>query len=335
VDSKRFNPNIPLIATFIFGLIVYVCWMQVFKGFYTSSNNLFELCQEQGIINGTVHWLHWLDTTELLLLFCFLTPLPMVIAKKGRFTPIPFFIVMVFLFYGMWRIDYWNNGNTLTTWYDWNCLPRYSMLGLPLFLTWAGSYIISDIYNLIQSFKKIRFKEYSLPKSYVFPCSLILLGLLNLGCIFIGFSTSIWFKDYQQGPFADGFWHGSPEFFPPPSYLYSLFSCYAGIVFVTLFGIVLFIASLALPYFTKEWIDARRGMFISFICSGFFGLWIFADVFFNYDIIYMEDVWEIYILECLVALYSLMFLSMATSVYINKRNVEPKNSGDCVPQPQI
>jgi hypothetical protein len=31
----------------------------------------------------------------------------------------------------------------------------------------------------------------------------------------------------------------------------------------------------------------------------------------------------------------LMFLSMATSVYINKRNVEPKNSGDCVPQPQI
>ena len=321
MEFKRDKSYISLIATFVLGLLVYVCWIRVFKGYSSSSNNLFVSCRECGIIDGIVHWLYWLDTRQLLLMFAFLLPLPMVISNKGRFSSIPFFIGLVLLLIGFTEIDFWHDGNSFESWFGWPSLIRYSFLLMPVWMLWAGSYVLPQAYQLVVSMKNTNRETRFLHKSYMSMLALSVVIICNISFVLVGISTALLLKDAKAGPFCDGFWHSSISFFTAPSSLYFLFAGSSGKIFTVFYAVVVSVLVVIVPYYTKVWKDAFRAWLIAFMCSGFFAFWIIADVFYNYDIFTYNASWDISVLICTVMLYLMIFLSIAFSIYLNIKNM--------------
>ena len=146
---------------------------------------------------------------------------------------------------------------------------------------------------------------------------------INLSCVIAGISTALMLKNAGVGAFWAGLGSTSNGFFfSPSSSLYNIFAGSVGQLLTVVFTVIVSCLAALIPLYTKERKDAFRTFLVAFMCTGFFGLWIIADIFFNYDIFIYEGIWDIPILICTALLYLFMFLSIAFSIYIKIRNVE-------------
>jgi hypothetical protein len=271
-----------LLQTVALSLLIPIIWGWMFRSTYSSETSLREALRYDSWAEGFYRWLTSLNVGPWLLAVCLATPIPLVVAGKGKRSYAPTFIAVLFLLLSMWVTDFWNDGNSLNSWFGWAGLYRLTFLLMPMAAAFLGCIAIPAGYNLLSACRKPHPDQESGKGSLADFALILAIVLGNLVCVFAAILAVAKLKADGVGPFFNGFWEGSAVLLPAPNWLHRFLASSAGKCFVVSWGVLIGLMGFMAWLRTRKLLDAGRALLVGFVVSGFVALWVAGDVVFNY-----------------------------------------------------
>lgn len=271
-----------LLQTMGLGLLIPAIWLHMFRSEHVSVSSLTELLRYRSWTEAFRLWFSSFYLGPLLLVVCGALAFPLVTERQGKLTYTPALIAVAYLVFMMWVEDFWHDGNSMFSWFGWPGIYRLLFLFMPTAAAFLGCHAVSAAYHLATTPKEPLSDGDAKSVSLASAANALSLAAFNLTFVVIAIQAVGWLQAKELGPFFKGFWHGSDPFLPVPSWLYRLLATESGKAFAIGWCIALTCAAGLVALRTRRLVNGTRMLLLSFVVSGFIGVWVIGEVFFNY-----------------------------------------------------